>query len=140
MKIRWIRGEEGFEDAYRVREAVFIIEQNIDEELEIDINDESAMHLVIYDDEIPVATGRVFEDKDGFHIGRICVLKEYRSKNLGKLIMEMLVEKAVSDGAKEIHLSSQLYATAFYRKFGFREYGETYDDAGIEHISMILSI
>ena len=98
------------------------------------------MHLVIYDDRIPVATGRVFCDKDGFHIGRICVLKEYRSKQLGKLVMEKLIEKAISEGAKDIHLSSQLYATTFYRKFGFMEYGETYDDAGIEHISMILRV
>ncbi|MBP1908979.1 GNAT family N-acetyltransferase [Methanolobus bombayensis] len=133
-----MKGIENFEDAYSVRKAVFVIEQDIDEELEIDINDERSNHLVIYDNEMPIATGRLFLDKDGFHIGRLCVLKKYRSRQLGKKVMEILIEKAILEGAEKIYLSSQLYATGFYRKFGFREYGDTYNDAGIEHISMVL--
>nr|WP_321498569.1 GNAT family N-acetyltransferase [uncultured Methanolobus sp.] len=140
LKRTWIDGFEGFEDAYSVRKAVFVIEQDITEELEIDDNDKRSTHLIIYDEATAVATGRLFADDEGFHIGRICVLKEYRKMKLGKMVMEMLIEKAISQGAKSIHLSSQLYAIGFYRKFGFEEYGETYDDSGIEHISMRLLI
>ncbi|WP_342305425.1 GNAT family N-acetyltransferase [Methanolobus sp. ZRKC5] len=137
MQIKWINGSDDFSDAYKVRRDVFVIEQNIDENLELDEYDVISLHLVVYNDKIPVATGRIFEHDDSFTIGRICIIKEYRNRNIGKLLMKNLIEKTISMGAKELHLSSQLYATGFYKKFGFKEYGETYDDAGIEHISMI---
>ncbi len=140
MKTRWTEGLLDFRDAYSVRKNVFVIEQQIDEKFEIDEYDEIAMHLTIYLKGIPVATGRLFEQNDYFVIGRICVIKKYRNRELGKLLLEKLVERAISMGAEELRLSSQVYATGFYRKFGFEEYGDTYNDAGIEHISMIRKV
>ncbi len=140
IRIKWIKGTDKFKDAYSVRKDVFVIEQKIEETFEIDEYDSLSTHLIIYDNIQPVATGRIFEQGDKFVIGRICVIKEYRKKSLGTLMMQELIKKAISMGARTIHLSSQVNATGFYRKFGFREYGETYDDAGIEHISMTLRI
>ncbi|WMW22608.1 GNAT family N-acetyltransferase [Methanolobus mangrovi] len=140
MHLKWIKGSEDFSDAYDVRKNVFVLEQSIDESLELDEYDAISLHLVVYNNRTPVATGRVFGYSDSFVIGRICVLKEYRSMHLGTLLMEKLIEKAISMRAKEVHLSSQLYATGFYSKFGFEEYGNTYLDAGIEHISMVRKV
>ncbi len=137
MQIKWIKGSEEFNDACEVRINVFVLEQSIDENLEFDEYDSIALHLVIYNNRTPVATGRIFEHSGKFTIGRICVVKEYRNMHLGSLLMEKLIEKAITMGAKELHLSSQVYATSFYRKFCFEEYGDTYDDAGIEHIAML---
>lgn len=136
MQIKWTNRHDNFIDAYMVRREVFVVEQKVPEELEIDEYDNIALHLVVYDDRTPVATGRIFETGSSFVIGRICVLREYRNMGLGNLLMEELIGKAISMGATEIVLSSQTYATGFYEKFGFKEYGNIYLDAGIEHISM----
>lgn len=64
MEIRWTTGMEGFDEAYSVRKAVFIDEQAIPEDIEIDEVDEYATHLVIFLENGPVATGRFYE-KDG---------------------------------------------------------------------------
>ena len=140
MQLKWIKGARDFSDAYKVRKNVFVLEQNIDESLEFKEYDSIALHLVVYNDEIPVATGRVFEHNASFVIGRICVIKEYRSMHLGTLLMEKLIEKAISMRAKELHLSSQFCTTGFYSKFGFEEYGNTYLKVGIEHISMVRKV
>ncbi|WP_319508021.1 GNAT family N-acetyltransferase [uncultured Methanolobus sp.] len=140
MQLKWIKGSEDYSDAYKVRKTVFVLEQSIDESLELDEYEAIALHLVVYIDGIPVATGRIFEHNNSFVIGRISVIKEYRNMHLGTLLMEKLIEKAISMRAKELHLSSQVYATGFYSKFGFEEYGNTYLDAGIEHISMVRKI
>jgi predicted GNAT family N-acyltransferase len=76
IKSMWIDGLKSFEDAYSVHKDVFVIEQDIDEKLEIDMNDDKSIHLTLYDEATPVATGRLFADGEGFHIGRISVLKE----------------------------------------------------------------
>ncbi|WP_407282460.1 hypothetical protein V7O61_05665 [Methanolobus sp. WCC1] len=71
----WIDGLKGFKDTYSVHKDVFIIEQD-DEKLEMDMNDDKSIHLTLYDEATPVATGRLFAYGEGFHIGRISVLKE----------------------------------------------------------------
>ncbi|MBN2110866.1 MAG: GNAT family N-acetyltransferase [Methanosarcinaceae archaeon] len=76
--------------------------------------------------------------KDGFlRFGRICVLKEYREKGVGSLLMEEMLKKAEGIDAEGIRLDSQIYAVEFYRRFGFRENGGIFRDAGIDHIEMV---
>lgn len=137
LNVRWTKGNEDFEDAFSVREKVFIIEQNVDEEDELDTFDDLAWHIVLYDDRIPIATGRVFKKRDSCVIGRVCVLKEYRGRSIGKQLISHLLEKADQMGLDRLELESQMYAVDFYRRVGFQEYGEIFLDAGIEHIKMI---
>ncbi|WP_406662151.1 GNAT family N-acetyltransferase [Methanolobus sp. ZRKC3] len=140
LQSRWTQGLKEFDDAFSVRKEVFIIEQDIDEEIEVDEFDDISWHLVLYDSGKPVATGRIFKKADSFVIGRICVLKEYRGRSIGNLLMELLMERANDLGARRLRLDSQLYAIDFYRRFGFREYGEIFLDAGIEHLKMVKEI
>ncbi|WP_410509819.1 GNAT family N-acetyltransferase [Methanosarcina hadiensis] len=145
MEIKWIDAKEDkdlkdandLKDAFFVRREVFIKEQNVPEEEEFDEADPESHHVVIYADGKPVATGRLFKTEESWLIGRIAVLKDYRGKHAGKLVVEKLLEKASEMGAEEIHVHAQTHATNFYRKSGFVEYGTTFQESGIEHISMI---
>ena len=118
-----------------VREQVFIVEQKVAKELEFDGLDPDCQHVIAFYDEEPVGTGRI--QADG-HIGRVAVLKEYRGKGVGNSIMKVLIQSARDSGQGSVWLSSQVNAKDFYKKLGFQEYGEIYEEAGIDHIKMDL--
>ena len=135
MKITY--GTEGYEDAAALRTEIFIKEQGFTQEF--DEIDERAYHAIYYFDGIPVATGRVFWDKDeggSYTIGRVCVKKEYRKQHLGSVIIEALMKVAEEKGASRVHLSSQLSARGFYESLGFTAYGPIYYDETCPHIAM----
>lgn len=137
MQIKWLKGTDDLTDAYKIRFKVFVEEQNVPADLEVDDIDGIAHHVVVYQDGIPVGTGRVFEQGGRYYLGRIAVLKEYRKQHIGSLIVKLLLEKAFEWGAQEVHIHAQIAVLDFYKKLGFIPYGEPYDEAGIEHISMV---
>ncbi|WP_440948544.1 GNAT family N-acetyltransferase [Methanosarcina sp. T3] len=142
LRIKWIdvKNPEELEDAFYVRREVFIKEQNVPEAEEIDEADLSSHHVVVYAADRPVATGRLFNNGKTCLIGRISVLKECRGKQIGKLIVEKLLEKAAELEAGDIHIHAQTHAVSFYEKFGFLAYGEPFLEADIKHISMVKKI
>lgn len=142
LKIKWIdvKNPEELEAAFYVRREVFIKEQNVPEAEELDEADLSSHHVVVYANARPVATGRLFKDGETWLVGRISVLKEYRGKQVGKLVVDKLLEKAVKMGAGEIHIHAQTHAVSFYENFGFVAYGEPFLETNIEHISMVKKI
>ena len=118
-----------------VRFSVFVHEQKVPIELEVDGYDPVSHHVIVYNSTgKPVATGRLTPDGK---LGRMCVLKEYRGKYLGHLLMIQLMNKAFSDGHRIVELSAQTHAIPFYQKYGFNTVGRVYDDAGIPHQNMI---
>lgn len=116
-----------------IREEVFVMEQNVPKELEIDGLDPKCKHVLIFSDKKPAATGRIQQDG---HIGRVAVLKKYRGQGLGKEVIESLEKWARDSNMQRVYLGAQIQAFAFYHKLGFKEYGEVFLDAGIEHINM----
>ncbi len=138
MQIKWLKGTDDLTDAYKIRFKVFVEEQNVPVDLEVDDIDSIAHHIVVYQDGIPVGTGRVFEQDGRYYLGRIAVLKEYRKQHIGSLIVNLLLQKAFELGAREVHIHAQTSALEFYKKLGFIPYGEPYDEAGIEHVSMVV--
>lgn len=139
FKVIWKTGNDDLEDAYEIRKKVFIEEQNVPEEIERDKLDVSSTHAVIYNDELPIATGRiVFREDSNCSLGRIAVLKEYRSKNIGKMLVESLVKKSFELGVHEIHIHAQKHAEKFYQILNFKPYGEMFYEGGIPHVSMVL--
>ena len=132
----FIPGTEELSEPLAIRRAVFIEEQGVPEAKEYDGFEEQALHLMVYVDEEPAATGRIWHDGTGFRIGRLAVKKEFRGQKLGDLALRLLIYKAFSSGAEELFISAQTYIMPFYRKFGFREYGEEYVEAGIPHWAM----
>lgn len=135
----FIPGTQDLSEPFAIRRAVFIKEQNCPEEIDFDGLDEQALHLMVYVDEQPAATGRIWHDGKEFRIGRIAVLKQYRGQKIGDLAVRLLLYKAFSSGAQSIKISAQKYIMPLYRKFGFREYGEEYVEAGLPHMAMRVS-
>ena len=121
------------EDICSIRYEVFVGEQNVPEELEIDGLDDEAKHVLAYVDALPIGTGRILNDG---HIGRVAVLKNYRGLGIGKLIMKELIKWAQDMSLEKVWLSSQWHAHSFYLDLGFVCVGEIYKEAGIDHIKM----
>lgn len=132
----FIPGTQDLSEPFAIRRAVFIEEQNVPEEEEFDAFDAQALHLIVYVDEQMAATGRIWHDGTGFRIGRLAVLKQYRGQKIGDLVLRLLLYKTFSMGAQTVTISAQTYIMDFYRKFGFKEYGEEYIEAGIPHWGM----
>jgi predicted GNAT family N-acyltransferase len=125
-------------DLLAVREEVFVVEQGVPPELEVDDDDPRSIHVLARDpDGRPIGTGRLTPDG---RIGRMAVLKPWRGRGVGSAILRSLLETARQRGAREVSLSSQVAAEPFYARFGFVAEGELYDDAGIPHRTMRLAL
>ena len=117
----------------RIRNAVFTHEQGIDEAIDFDGQDSAALHVLVRASGRYVGTGRMLSDG---HIGRLAVLKEHRGRGLGALAVSALMDEARRRSMRRVYLGSQKQAVGFYRKLGFRECGEPFMEAGIEHVAM----
>ena len=94
--------ESNTEDICAIRYEVFVEEQNVPEELEIDGLDNEAKHVLAFVNEVPVGTGRILSDG---HIGRVAVLEKHRGLGIGKLIMKELVNCAQDSSLDKVWLS-----------------------------------
>lgn len=132
-------GGEALDAAFAIREAVFVTEQGYALEIERDERDPVAAHALIWEDDRPVATGRLYlDDAAQWHIGRVAVLKEARGRGFGDLAMRMLLMSALQFGADAVYLGSQEHAVGFYERLGFRAYGDPYLDEGQPHRRMVI--
>ncbi|MBE4909448.1 GNAT family N-acetyltransferase [Bacillus luteolus] len=132
-----VSNEEQMKDAYSVRRIVFIDEQQVPEEEEIDQYEKDATHVVLYEDNQPIGAGR-FRSLDGIgKIERICVLKEFRNKGAGKVIMDKMEEIAKGKGISKLKLNAQTHAEKFYLNLGYTTTSDIFMDAGIPHVTMI---
>ena len=120
--------------AKRIRVAVFMQEQGFCDEF--DALDEQCVHLVAFDGDLPTATCRVWLAEDGWHVGRLAVMREYRGKGIGGLMLQHAEVHARSLGGGSISLHAQCRAEAFYRKYGYTPYGGIDYEEGVEHVHM----
>jgi len=116
-----------------IRMTVFVHEQQVPAELELDEYDGIATHLLLTEDGRPLATARLVDKYGVAKIGRVAVAKDARGQGLGLRIMQAVLEEARGQGFTEAMLDSQSYAIPFYEKLGFVAEGEEFDDAGIPH-------
>lgn len=121
-------------DAMAIRYEVFVKEQHVPAELEMDDRDLQCVHAVAYDqDGVPVGTGRLLPDG---HIGRMAVRAPYRGDGVGSKLLAALVDEARRKRHMEVVLSAQSHAQNFYARHGFVAEGHFYMDAGIKHVTM----
>ena len=123
-----------------IRYQVFVVEQQVPEDLEWDEYDQDAFHAVAKSNEEVIATGRLILDQSKAKIGRMAVDKEYRGKGVGREILNALINLGKEKGAHEFILHAQTHAIAFYAREGFEPYGPIFDEAGIPHVEMRLYI
>ncbi|GEK29191.1 GNAT family N-acetyltransferase [Furfurilactobacillus siliginis] len=138
-----IKKEQGIDnpvhdDAVSVRLAVFVDEQGIDRELELDGGDEAATHYVGYDRSTPVVTARVTKlDKDLLQIQRVATIEWARHKGFAQALMDQITKDAKAAGYKSLYLEAQETAVSFYAKQEFEAYGQPFLEANIWHRKMI---
>ncbi|MEP3638537.1 MAG: GNAT family N-acetyltransferase [Paracoccaceae bacterium] len=120
-----------------LRRRVFIEEQGVSEEDELDDLDAVCMHLLVCVDGNPVGTARIVSKGKDVKIGRVCVLKNHRGAGLGAMLIREALQISKSDPTKSrAVLGAQTHAIEFYEGLGFAAFGPEYDDAGIPHRDM----
>lgn len=121
-------------DAKTIRFEVFVEEQKVPAELEMDHMDAVCVHAVAYDAAgTPIGTGRLLPDG---HIGRMAVRKAGRGTGVGSALLQGLMAQARARGDRQVVLSSQTHAAPFYERHGFTIDGDEFFEAGISHINM----
>ena len=126
-------------DIIYLRTKVFMDEQGF--ENEFDKQDDNCYFVVAYDNRHPVGMCRFFsDDHKHYHLGRVCVLKEYRNQGVGKLVVEEAQRTVKELKGKDIVLSAQTRAKDFYVKLGYQSFGEEYYDEHCLHIDMIMKL
>ena len=138
MEIR-IATETDKREVLNLRLEVFVNEQNVPPEIELDSYDQNALHIIALEQGSTVGCARVIFSQNEAHIGRLAVKKEYRGKHIGLEICKFIIEYCSKIGYKNIWLNSQLHAIDFYKKLNFKPQGEIFTEAGIEHIKMVLN-
>ena len=124
---------------YALRHEVFVVEQDVPTELERDEGDDSADHGLALVDGVPLATGRLLAPESAGRpalIGRMAVRRQMRRRGLGTGVLALLEQTARGRGWPAVELHAQLHAKGFYDRLGYARYGEVYEEAGIEHLSM----
>lgn len=137
FNVKIATSESEREDAFFVRRKVFVEEQGVPLNLELDELDKTADHFVVYNEDNPIGAGRIREIEAGTgKVERVCVLPTYRGKHLGNLMMNALEKHAVNKGLNKILLNAQSYAVPFYEKLGYVVASTEFMDADIPHRRM----
>ena len=124
------------QDATAIRFEVFVDEQKVPAEIELDDMDAVCLHAVAYDGAgNAIGTGRLLPDG---HIGRMAVRQPGRGTGVGGAILSLLMDKARARGDAAVVLNAQTVAAPFYARHGFVQAGDVFEEAGIAHVEMRL--
>ena len=139
--VKLVETEAELEGAINVRMRVFVVEQQIPPEEELDDADATATHAIALQGGQVVGTGRmllVAGDQEGTcRIGRMAVDREWRHHGVGGQILEFLEEQASQQGLTHCLLHAQEYVKTFYTGHGYVERGAVFMEAGIPHVEMV---
>ncbi len=137
MNVKLVETEKELNDAYAIRKIVFVEEQNVPIEEEIDQFENEAAHFVLYQGTVPIGAGR-FRTVDGYgKVERICILKDARKSGAGTKLMNEIENFAVNKEFKKLKLNAQTQAIPFYANLGYSVASDEFLDAGIPHKTMI---
>ena len=147
-EVRLAQTESDRDAVFAVRHQVFVDEQSVPEELEYDELDLAADHFLALLDGVPAGAGRLVvtgsaPDADPGQgakatgvLGRLAVGKAARGTGLGKLLVHAIEQRAAERGLAAVELHAQAHARGFYQQLGYAAYGDSFSEAGIDHVSM----
>lgn len=138
--IKKVGTKDEMEQVYDIRREVFIEEQGVPEDIEMDGRDDEAVHVLAVVDGEPAGCGRLLFSGDETRIGRVAVRKKMRGYGIGDGICRLLIALAKDRGAEKIVLDAQLTAEGFYSRLGFEREGDVFMEAGMEHVRMTMKI
>ena len=135
--VKLVENEDELAGAVSVRMRVFVVEQQIPPEEELDEADATATHAVaIYQGRV-VGTGRlIYRGNATTQIGRMAVDQAFRRQGVGGLILQCLEEEARSQGVRQCILHAQEYVKSFYAAHAYQEHGDVFLEANIRHVEM----
>lgn len=131
-----VKTDDQLTNALAIRQTVFVDEQNVDPDIEMDEFDATADHLLAYYEDIPVGTARYRHTAEGWKLERFAVLGNYRGRGVGETLLNYCLEILPAD--KTIFLNAQHGVIGFYRRYGFVPVGKTFLEADIVHQKMVL--
>ncbi len=121
-----------------VRTAVFIQEQQVPAELEMDGQDVNCLHVkAVNSSGLVVGTARLLPTN---YIGRMCVLKDFRKLGAGGQMLSYFIDFACQHNFKSLMLNAQISALSFYQHYGFKVDSDVFIEADIEHVHMTLTL
>lgn len=137
LRYTLVTSDAALKRAYHIRRTVFVEEQGISEDLEMDGNDSPALHMLARKNGRAVGTARIrfMADKQA-KLERMAVLKQLRGTGIGKGIVSFFESECKKRGIEHITLNAQYSVIDFYKACGFRETGQPFLEAGIKHIKM----
>lgn len=137
IKVLKIKNKLEKDQAFKIRNDVFVIEQQVDPSEEYDPEDEMSTHFIAYYNDIPCGTCRWrFKEIGVIKLERFAVLKEFRGYGIGQALAEACINDLPYNTKTMLH--AQTHAVDFYKKIDFETYGEEFEEAGINHFAMKL--
>jgi predicted GNAT family N-acyltransferase len=134
IKATWAKHAQQLSE---IRYTVFVEEQQVPVELEMDEYDPHASHWLAQDGDQAIATVRMLTDGK---IGRMAVLAPYRRRGIGKALLQSCIEEAKARHFDTLELGAQVHAIGFYQRQGFEPVGDRFIDAGIPHQTMRMTL
>ncbi|WP_040929304.1 GNAT family N-acetyltransferase [Nosocomiicoccus massiliensis] len=127
-----------YDDCVDIRNKVFVEEQGVPADLELDEYEEECVHIILLFNDEPAGTVRyrVLDDST-IKVERMAVLKEYRKLGFGHNLMTFVHIHARQQGYVWAKLGAQTHAIKFYNKLGYEKFSDEYLDTNIPHIDMI---
>ena len=134
--IEVVTWESAASELLAVRHPVFVHEQGVAAEREVDEFDPVSLHFLARDEQgAPIGTARLLPDG---RIGRVAVLKEWRRRGVGRVLMQAALSGARKRGDRRVTLHAQTHSLSFYESLGFVALGDEFEEEGIPHREMIL--
>lgn len=130
MSIKIVETEEEKKAAFNIRQIVFVYEQQVPIELEIDSYEDEAIHFICYDGDTAIGASRLRFVDDHGKLERICILKPYRGKSYGKHLINKMEVEIVKNGYTKAKLHAQTHAKDFYHFLGYEVISDEFMDAG----------
>jgi predicted GNAT family N-acyltransferase len=139
LRVKRVSSRKELEKAFGIRMRVFVTEQGVPKEIEMDRDDKRAFHFLAFEGNQAVGTARVVMRHRSAKIGRMAVLKNYRGRGIGRRLLRHAVLTAKKQGAQEIYLHAQVPVIGFYEAMAFRCVSAVFKEAGIPHRKMVLT-
>lgn len=131
-----VESDQDRRTAFEIRRLVFVVEQNVAEEIEYDEYEASAIHYLALLAGEAVAAARAVIYGDWGKIGRVAVLREHRGKGIGIGITRFVEDDLRKRGLTKFFLHAQTWVQEFYAKLGYVSEGEIFQEADIDHVKM----
>jgi predicted GNAT family N-acyltransferase len=135
IQVSLIQSPTDTQASRKIREEVFVVEQQVPVEIEYDQYEQSSTHILARLDGVPVGTARWRKTEQGQKLERFAVLKSARGKGVGEALVNFVLDHI--EETEPAYLNSQVSAIPFYARLGFEETGGIFYEAGIPHRKMV---